>query len=66
LIRTATVPEGDFLFEGKKISRDKFPEELKLAVLISSLCSNATIQKDPETQQWEGIGDPTGSLIYCL
>ncbi len=53
-------PEGDFLFEDKKVdpSNEKFSTLLKAA----ALCNDAKFQK--ESGRWKIIGDPTeGALI---
>jgi len=53
-------PEGDFIFEDKKI--DPTEEELITLLKISALCNDAKLEK--ESERWTIRGDPTeGALV---
>jgi Ca2+-transporting ATPase len=55
-------PEGDFLIEDKKI--DQKDEDLQTLLKIASLCNDAKLEKETETERWIIKGDPTeGALI---
>ena len=57
------APEGEFLFEGKKI----VPDGETLALLrIAALCNDAKLEREMETKRWIIKGDPTeGALIVA-
>ncbi|KAI9207945.1 uncharacterized protein BJ171DRAFT_492135 [Polychytrium aggregatum] len=40
-------------------SLESCPPSLLLSTMVSCLCNNGTINKDPETNKWKPIGDPT-------
>lgn len=52
-------PEGKIMDGQTEIRPDQVTEELRLAMMVLAICNNSTLQKDPETDKWEGIGDPT-------
>lgn len=55
-------PEGEFLFEEKKINPTD--EELLTLLKVAALCNDATLEKETETERWIIKGDPTeGALI---
>jgi Ca2+-transporting ATPase len=57
-------PEGDFLIEDKPI--DKKDEDLQTILKIASLCNDAKLEKETETERWIIKGDPTeGALIVA-
>jgi len=58
------APEGEFLYEGKKI--DPAAEELRTLLKVSTLCNDAKLEKETETERWIIKGDPTeGALIVA-
>jgi len=58
------VPEGEFLYEGKKI--DPSVEELRTLLKVSTLCNDAKLERETETERWIIKGDPTeGALIVA-
>ena len=58
------APEGEFLYEGKKI--DPAAEELRTLLKVSTLCNDAKLEKETETKRWIIKGDPTeGALIVA-
>ncbi len=55
-------PEGEFLFEDKKI--DPSSEELRTLLTAATLCNDAKLEKDTDTERWIVKGDPTeGALV---
>jgi Ca2+-transporting ATPase len=55
-------PEGEFLFEDKKI--DPSGEELRTLLTTATLCNDAKLEKGTETERWMIKGDPTeGALV---
>ena len=53
-------PKGEFSVKGKTVDPLK-NDELKLSLIIASLCNDAVLTKD---EKWEVIGDPTeGALL---
>lgn len=40
-------------------SNDNSINLLKKAIMICALCNNSTLQQDPESKYWEGLGDTT-------
>lgn len=55
-------PEGEFLFEDKKI--DPSSEELRTLLTAATLCNDAKLEKDADTERWIVKGDPTeGALV---
>ena len=58
-------PEGEFLFEDKRIDpaqEDEFVTLLKVA----TLCNDAKLEKETETERWIVKGDPTeGALVVA-
>jgi len=58
------APEGEFLYEGKKI--DPSAEELRTLLRVSTLCNDAKLEKETETERWIVKGDPTeGALVVA-
>jgi len=58
-------PEGEFIFEDKKIDPAQ-EEELITLLKVATLCNDAKLEKDPETKRWITKGDPTeGSLVVA-
>jgi Ca2+-transporting ATPase len=58
------APEGEFLYESKKI--DPSAEELRTLLKVSTLCNDAKLEKETETERWIIKGDPTeGALIVA-
>jgi len=57
-------PEGEFLFEDKKIDPSK--PELHTLLTVATLCNDAKLEKDTATERWVIKGDPTeGALIVA-
>ena len=57
-------PEGDFLLEDKKI--DPKDADLQTLLKIATLCNDAKLEKETETERWMIKGDPTeGALIVA-
>ena len=55
-------PNGEFLFEDKKI--DPSGEELRILLKTATLCNDAKLEKETQTERWIIKGDPTeGALI---
>jgi Ca2+-transporting ATPase len=57
-------PEGEFLFQEKKIN----PTDEKLQTLLkaSALCNDSKLEKETETERWIIKGDPTeGALVVA-
>jgi len=55
-------PNGEFLFEDKKI--DPSGEELCILLKTATLCNDAKLEKETQTERWIIKGDPTeGALI---
>jgi Ca2+-transporting ATPase len=59
-------PEGEFIFEDKKI--DPVQEEEFLTLLkVATLCNDAKLEKETETERWIIKGDPTeGALVVAV
>jgi Ca2+-transporting ATPase len=56
-------PEGEFLIENKKIEPIGI---LKTLLATATLCNDAKLEKDTETERWVIRGDPTeGALIVA-
>ena len=54
-------PKGEFLFEDKKINPD---QEIQTLLRIGTLCNDAKLEKEPNTEKWTIKGDPTeGALL---
>lgn len=56
------VPEGNLIEEGTLvISKDNIPADgpMDLALLVSSLCSSASLTFEENDKKWKSIGDPT-------
>lgn len=48
--------------DGKEVdfkSTDPSIDLLQKAIMICALCNNSTLQQDPESKAWEGLGDTT-------
>jgi Ca2+-transporting ATPase len=57
-------PEGEFLHEDKKI--DPKDENLQTLLKIATLCNDAKLEKDTQTERWVIKGDPTeGALVVA-
>jgi Ca2+-transporting ATPase len=57
-------PEGEFLFEDKKIDPSK--QELRTLLTAATLCNDAKLEKETATERWIIKGDPTeGALIVA-
>jgi Ca2+-transporting ATPase len=57
-------PEGEFLFEDKKI--DPSDEGLQTLLKIATLCNDAKLEKETSTERWMIKGDPTeGTLVVA-
>ncbi len=57
------APEGEFLFEDKKISPD---EQLRTLLRVATLCNDSNLEKDTQTEKWIIKGDPTeGALVVA-
>ena len=57
-------PEGEFLLEDKKI--DPSSEELQNLLKIATLCNDAKLEKETQTERWIIKGDPTeGALVVA-
>jgi len=57
-------PKGEFLFEDKKIN--PADEELRTLLKIATLCNDAKLEKETETERWIVKGDPTeGALVVA-
>jgi Ca2+-transporting ATPase len=55
-------PEGEFLYENEKI--DPKNEEIQKLLTAATLCNDAKLEKDTDTERWIIKGDPTeGALI---
>ena len=55
-------PKGEFLFEDQKV--DPSDENLRTLLKISTLCNDAKLEKETETERWKIKGDPTeGALV---
>lgn len=55
-------PEGEFLFEDTKIEPSS--KELQILLTAATLCSDARLEKETETERWTIKGDPTeGALV---
>ncbi|HJX02232.1 MAG TPA: cation-translocating P-type ATPase [Candidatus Bathyarchaeia archaeon] len=55
-------PKGEFLFEDKKI--DPSAEEIRILLTTATLCNDAKLEKETETDRWIIKGDPTeGALV---
>jgi Ca2+-transporting ATPase len=60
-------PVGDISFQGKKVTKDDFPE-LSLSGKIAALGANNNVALDEQTQKWKPSGDPTeaGLAVFAL
>ena len=57
-------PEGEFLFEDKKIDPDS--PDLKMLLTSAMLCNDSKLEKDTSTERWTIRGDPTeGALVVA-
>ncbi len=57
-------PEGEFLLEDKKINPSS--EEFQTLLKIATLCNDAKLEKEPQSQRWIIKGDPTeGALVVA-
>lgn len=57
-------PEGDFLFEDKKM--DASGLELRTLLTVATLCNDSKLEKDTNTERWVIKGDPTeGALVVA-
>jgi Ca2+-transporting ATPase len=57
-------PEGEFLFEDRKI--DPKDENLRTLLKVAVLCNDAGLEKETRTEKWMVKGDPTeGALIVA-
>ncbi len=57
-------PEGDFLFEDKKM--DTSGLELRTLLTVATLCNDSKLEKDTNTERWVIKGDPTeGALVVA-
>lgn len=57
-------PEGDFLFEDKKM--DASGVELRTLLTVATLCNDSKLEKDTNTERWVIKGDPTeGALVVA-
>jgi len=57
-------PEGEFLFEDEKV--DPSDKNLRTLLKVSTLCNDAKLEKDTETERWIIKGDPTeGALVVA-
>jgi Ca2+-transporting ATPase len=58
-------PEGEFIFEDKKIDPAQ-EEELTTLLKVATLCNDAKLEKETETGRWIIKGDPTeGALVVA-
>lgn len=58
-------PEGQFLFEDKKVDPAQ-EEELVTLLKVATLCNDAKLEKDTATERWIVKGDPTeGALVVA-
>lgn len=58
-------PEGEFLFEDKKIDPAQ-EDELVTLLKVAILCNDAKLEKETETERWIVKGDPTeGALVVA-
>jgi Ca2+-transporting ATPase len=58
------APEGEFLFEDKKI--DPGSPDLKMLLVSAILCNDSKLEKDTSTERWVVRGDPTeGALVVA-
>jgi Ca2+-transporting ATPase len=61
---TGYEPEGEFFIENKKI--EPKDQELQTLLTAATLCSDAKLEKDTETERWIIKGDPTeGALVVA-
>ena len=59
-------PEGEFIFENKKIDPAQ-EEELLTLLKVAALCNDAKLEKETETERWIIKGDPTeGALVVAV
>jgi len=59
-------PEGEFIFEDKKIDPAQ-EEELLTLFKAATLCNDAKLEKETETERWIIKGDPTeGALVVAV
>jgi len=57
-------PKGEFLLEDKKINPTD--EELRTLLKVATLCNDAKLEKETETERWIIKGDPTeGALVVA-
>jgi len=57
-------PEGEFLLKDKKINPTD--EELRTLLKVATLCNDAKLEKETETERWIIKGDPTeGALVVA-
>ncbi len=57
-------PKGEFLLEDKKINPSS--EELQTLLKIATLCNDAKLEKETQTERWIIKGDPTeGALVVA-
>jgi len=57
-------PKGEFLLEDKKINPTD--EEIRTLLKIATLCNDAKLEKETETERWIIKGDPTeGALVVA-
>ena len=59
---TGTSAEGSLEHDGRAI--EEFFDELKLLLMIVTLCNNAKLQK--KNQLWETFGDPTETALLIM
>ncbi|MDH5794128.1 MAG: HAD-IC family P-type ATPase, partial [Candidatus Bathyarchaeota archaeon] len=58
-------PEGEFLFEHKRIDPAQ-EDELATLLKVATLCNDAKLEKETETERWIVKGDPTeGALVVA-
>jgi Ca2+-transporting ATPase len=58
-------PEGEFLFEDKRIDPAQ-EDELVTLLKVATLCNDAKLEKETETERWIVKGDPTeGALVVA-
>jgi len=57
-------PEGEFLFEDKRINPTD--DGIRTLLKVAALCNDAKLEKETETERWIIKGDPTeGALIVA-
>ncbi len=57
------APQGEFLFEDKKVIPDEY---LKTMLKVAVLCNDSNLEKDPKSGKWTVKGDPTeGALVVA-